>query len=229
MSLKFSGQTSKLENQRRADTATGPHSRRWAAGDRVKLHLPLPIAPHRSHYGLNHSPDAPDPRKNHLPQDRSLVPKRLGTTALDLLIHGLPIIFFLGPWPIRLSICYYLWVHVHSCLRPLYFSHILDDNCTTKRSSNCCCFFSSPWYLSWPLISEGVLQQSIFISHPHIQPTFASNTFILFPFPSVGDQRHWPSREDLVAILQNPLKRICAIVFSTKSKHDINTPAWVIK
>ena len=35
---------------------TGPHSRRWAAGEGAKLHLPLPIAPHHSHYCLNHPP-----------------------------------------------------------------------------------------------------------------------------------------------------------------------------
>ena len=46
---------------------TRPRSRRWAVGEQVKLHLPLPIpritawtipAPHRSHYHLNH-PTAP--------------------------------------------------------------------------------------------------------------------------------------------------------------------------
>ena len=35
---------------------TGPHSRRWAVGKRAKLHLPLPTAPHRSHYCLTHPP-----------------------------------------------------------------------------------------------------------------------------------------------------------------------------
>ena len=61
---------------------TGPHSRRWAAGERAKLHLPLPIASHCSHYCLNHPP-APCPWKNCLPWNWSLVPKRLGTTDLD--------------------------------------------------------------------------------------------------------------------------------------------------
>ena len=35
---------------------TRPHSRRWAADEQVKLHLLLPIAPHCSHYRLNHPP-----------------------------------------------------------------------------------------------------------------------------------------------------------------------------
>ena len=35
---------------------TGPHSRRGAEGERVKLHPPLPIAPHPSHHHLNHPP-----------------------------------------------------------------------------------------------------------------------------------------------------------------------------
>ena len=58
---------------------TGTHSRRWAPGGWVTLHLPLPIAgvtawtPH---------PPSPSLWKNCLPQNRSLVPKRLGTTGL---------------------------------------------------------------------------------------------------------------------------------------------------
>ena len=40
---------------------TKPHSRRWAAGEGAKLHVPLPVAPHRSHYHLNH-PSYPSPR-----------------------------------------------------------------------------------------------------------------------------------------------------------------------
>ena len=35
---------------------TWPHSRRWAAGEQAKFHVPLPIAPDRSHYRLNHHP-----------------------------------------------------------------------------------------------------------------------------------------------------------------------------
>ena len=45
-----------------------------------KCHLPLPIAPHRSHYCLNHPPS---PWENCLPRNRSLVPKRLGSAALE--------------------------------------------------------------------------------------------------------------------------------------------------
>ena len=69
----------------------GPHSRRWAVGKKTKLHLPLPIAPHRSHYHLNYplplSPP-PNPRlrypwKNYLPPKWSLVPEGLGTAALE--------------------------------------------------------------------------------------------------------------------------------------------------
>ena len=56
---------------------TGPHSRRWAAGERAKLHL----LPHPWHYHWNHPP-SPRPWKNCLPQNRSLVPKRLGTAVL---------------------------------------------------------------------------------------------------------------------------------------------------
>ena len=33
---------------------TGLHGSRWAVGERAKLHLPLPIPSHRSHYLLNH-------------------------------------------------------------------------------------------------------------------------------------------------------------------------------
>ena len=62
---------------------TRSHSRRWAAGAWVKLHLQLPIAPHRLHYRLSHLPPArPRPWKDCLPQNRSLVPKRLGTAVL---------------------------------------------------------------------------------------------------------------------------------------------------
>ena len=60
---------------------TGPHSRRWAAGERVKLHLPLTIArlpPEPS----PPPPPTPGPWKNCLPQNQSLVPKRLGTAVL---------------------------------------------------------------------------------------------------------------------------------------------------
>ena len=39
-------------------------------------------ASHRSYYHLNHPPASPCPWKNYLPRNRSLVPKRLGTTAL---------------------------------------------------------------------------------------------------------------------------------------------------
>ena len=56
---------------------TGLHSRRWAVGKRAKLHLLLPIAcitartiPH------------PHLLKNCLPQNWSLVPKRLGTAVI---------------------------------------------------------------------------------------------------------------------------------------------------
>ena len=64
---------------------TGLHSRRRAVGERVKLHLPLPIAPHRSHYRLNKldATPRPGPWKNCLPRNRSLVPKRLGTAGVQ--------------------------------------------------------------------------------------------------------------------------------------------------
>ena len=60
---------------------TGPHSMRWAAGEQAKLHLPLPIAritawtilPTPTHH----------PWKNCLPQNCSLVPKRLGTAVVN--------------------------------------------------------------------------------------------------------------------------------------------------
>ena len=63
---------------------TGPHSGRGAARERVKLHLPLPTAPHRLRYRLSH-PISPLPRpwKNCLPRNRSLVPERLVTAALS--------------------------------------------------------------------------------------------------------------------------------------------------
>ena len=66
------------------------HSRRCVAGERVKLYLLLPIGPHRSNYHLNHhSHPLPThahphcPWKNCLPQNWSLLPKRLGTAALE--------------------------------------------------------------------------------------------------------------------------------------------------
>ena len=67
--------------------STDQYSRRWAVRERAelaKLHLPLPIAPHWSHYRLNHIPPSSHPvcGKNCLPQNQSLVPKRLRTTAL---------------------------------------------------------------------------------------------------------------------------------------------------
>ena len=59
------------------------HSGRCAAGQRARLHLPLPIAPRGSHYHLSH-PRPPTRRwKNCLPGNRSLVPKRLGTAGKD--------------------------------------------------------------------------------------------------------------------------------------------------
>ena len=42
---------------------TRPQSRRWAAGEQAKLHLPLPIAPHHSHYLLNQPPPPPSVEK----------------------------------------------------------------------------------------------------------------------------------------------------------------------
>ena len=43
------------------------HSRRWVVGEWAKLHQPLPIAPHRLHYRLNHPPLSPCLWKNCLP------------------------------------------------------------------------------------------------------------------------------------------------------------------
>ena len=52
------------------------------AGKRAKLHLPLRVTPHGSHYRLDHPSSPPSPPwKNCLPRIRSLVPKRLGTDA----------------------------------------------------------------------------------------------------------------------------------------------------
>ena len=63
---------------------TGRHNRRWAAvgwGASEALCAP-PMAPHRSHYYLNHPPSPlPAPWKNCLPRNQSLVPKIGGTTA----------------------------------------------------------------------------------------------------------------------------------------------------
>ena len=55
---------------------TGPHSRRWVAVERAKLHLPLPTAPHYSHYLLNH----PHPRTVEKLSSTKLVPgaKKVG-------------------------------------------------------------------------------------------------------------------------------------------------------
>ena len=63
----------------------------------AKLHRPLTIAPHRSHYRLNHPCPRPPPPtslgKNCLPRNPSLVPKRLGTAAVDnLKFSGSPVL-----------------------------------------------------------------------------------------------------------------------------------------
>ena len=58
-----------------------PHSRRWAAGERVKLHLcspPLALPP-----GPSPAPGTLVRQKNCLPRNRSLVPKRLGAAGLE--------------------------------------------------------------------------------------------------------------------------------------------------
>ena len=55
---------------------TGPHSRSWAVGKRAKLHGPLPIA-HITAWNI-----PPHPRKNCLPRNQSLMPKRLGATVI---------------------------------------------------------------------------------------------------------------------------------------------------
>ena len=59
---------------------TSLHSRRQAAGEQVKLHLPLSLVlpPEPSSTSHPHS----SPWKNCLPQNQSLVPKRLGTAAI---------------------------------------------------------------------------------------------------------------------------------------------------
>ena len=44
----------------------------------MKLHLPLPIALHCSHYHLNHSPPPCHPWKNCLPRNQSLGAKKVG-------------------------------------------------------------------------------------------------------------------------------------------------------
>ena len=62
---------------------TEPSSRRSAAGEQAKLPLPLPIDPHHSHYRLNHPTPPSPPWKKCLPSNRPLVPKRLGTAALQ--------------------------------------------------------------------------------------------------------------------------------------------------
>ena len=53
--------------------------RRWAASKQAKLHLPLSIA-HITAWTIPLSP--PNPWKNCLPQNQSLVPKRLETAAI---------------------------------------------------------------------------------------------------------------------------------------------------
>ena len=63
---------------------SGRHSRRWVAGELVKLRLPLLIAPHHSHYQMNHPTIARPPSqwKICFPQNWFLVPKMLGTADL---------------------------------------------------------------------------------------------------------------------------------------------------
>ena len=66
--------------------------RRWAVGEWVMLlHLPLPIAPWPPE-----PPPCPQPGKNGLPRNQSLVPKRLGTAALN---HWSFCLWLLALWP----------------------------------------------------------------------------------------------------------------------------------
>ena len=51
-----------------------------SGSEQAKLYLPLPSTPHRSHYHLTHTPAKSG--ENCLPQNRSLVPKRLATADL---------------------------------------------------------------------------------------------------------------------------------------------------
>ena len=73
---------------------TGPHSRRWSAGERAKLHLPLPMAPHCSCYRLSHlpppySPGPPPPTVEKLSSTKP-VPgaKKVGDLCIKLLYIG---------------------------------------------------------------------------------------------------------------------------------------------
>lgn len=61
-----------------AGSKTSQEQGHSAGDEREKLHLLLPITPHRSHYSMNH-PSHP------LPGNRTLVPKRLGIAKLDQL------------------------------------------------------------------------------------------------------------------------------------------------
>ena len=76
-----------VPNPRAADwylLRTRPHSRRWAAGEWAKLHLPPPVPPHRPpSLPVTAWTIGPNPRpwKNCLPRRRSLVPGRLGSAA----------------------------------------------------------------------------------------------------------------------------------------------------
>ena len=82
---------------------TGTHSRRWAAGEGAKLHLLLPIAPHRSHYRLNHPP-APLSAEKLSSTKLVPVPKRLGTTAIYNSLHLLVPNFRYFPPPLPSSL-----------------------------------------------------------------------------------------------------------------------------
>lgn len=60
---------------------TSLHRRRQAAGEQVKLHLPLPITCITASKSILNLPPL-SPWKNCLPQNQSIVPKRLGTAAV---------------------------------------------------------------------------------------------------------------------------------------------------
>ena len=74
-------------------------SRRWAVGERAKLHLPLPTAPHCSPplpTSLHHSP--PLPTTPHLSPSLASPPKPSPTTPPHPLVCGKIVFHKTGPW-----------------------------------------------------------------------------------------------------------------------------------
>ena len=86
-------------------------------------------APHRSHYRVNH-PLFPGPWKNCLPWNRSLVPKRLGTAAID---------YYSARKRCQLLIHPTIWMNLQRFIKPVPKDNTLHDSIyiTSLKWQNC--------------------------------------------------------------------------------------------